>query len=172
MKFITIIHKCKQSREAPSFQEDTSQHIHPAMGEYAGMLPCSEKQKKPVTSSSLQDSGCQMFEFMTVQLEELRARVWKALPFFCKKLYKAQDELHLLIFVWNHSAQKVVSHATFMKSAYQPILFLFLFYVSKSDSFGNNSLVRSAYCPAPVFQSKETRFSPGEAVKAEVTMCL
>lgn len=70
-----------------------------------------------------------MFEFMTV--EELTARVWKghqktAVPFFCKKLYKAQDELHLLIFVWNHfySAQKVGSHATFMKSAYQPILFL------------------------------------------------
>lgn len=122
-----------------------------------------------------------MFEFMTVQLEELTARVWKghqkkAFPFFCKKLYKAQDELHLLIFVWNHSAQKVGSHATFMKSAYQPILFLLLFYVSKSDSFGNNSLVRSllrsAYCPAPVFKSKETCFSPGEAVKAEVTMCL
>lgn len=132
------------------------------------------KQKKPVTSSSLQDSGCQMFEFMTAQLEEPTARVWKALPFFCKKLYKAQDELHLLIFVWNrsYSAQNVGSHATFMKRAYQPILFLFLFYVSKSDSFGNNSRVRSAHCPAPVCQSKETRFSPGEAVKAEVTMCL
>lgn len=60
-----------------------------------------------------------MFEFMTV--EELTARVWKG-----HQKTAAQDELHSLMFVWNHSysAQKVGSHETFMKSACQPILFL------------------------------------------------
>lgn len=64
----------------------------------------------------------------------------------------------------------------FPRNVYEKCVPAYFVLISKSDSFGNNSLVRSllrsAYCPAPVFQSKETCFSPGEAVKAEVAMCL
>lgn len=142
------------------------------------MLGCSRAQRNKTkkasyifVSAGLRMSDVRVYDSTT---RGTNSQGLESFAFFCKKLYKAQDKLHLLIFVWNrsYSTQNVGSHATFMKRAYQPILFLFLFYVSKSDSFGNNSLVRSAHCPAPVFQSKETRFSPGEAVKAEVTMCL
>lgn len=99
---------------------------------------------------------------MTV--EELTARVWKG-----HQKTAAQDELHSLMFVWNHSysAQKVGSHATFMKSACQPILFL-LASRTRSETTALCDLYYDLHT-APVFQSKETCFSPGEA---EVAMCL